>query len=444
MKQYFLLPLLALFAVSALGQGIPRDASELQSGPMVGYSEMREVMLWVQTRNPAKVYIKYKDLESGQEYSTATAETQRETGCTAHLLADQVEPGRRYAGQVFINNRLVSLGYPFEFQSQALWQWRTDPPAIKFIAGSCSYVADSAYDRPGKPYGGNYEIWNAIAAQDADFMVWLGDNMYLREADWNTWRGILYRYTFARSLPQLQPVLAGMHHYATWDDHDFGPNDSDRSFLHKDKTLAAFKLFWANNGYGIPGQEGGVTGQFSWGDCDFFLLDDRYFRSPNDRVTGERTQFGKVQIEWLIDALKGSRAPFKFVCTGGMVLSTYERFENYVNLFPEERQYLLDAIQQERIPGVVFLTGDRHHTELSYWNPEGGVEVYDLTVSPLTATAYEADEPNAHIVKGTTVGERNFAVIEVTGKYGERVLQMSLRNKDGEEQWRREIPQAKQ
>ena len=38
---------------------VTRAQSPLQSGPMVGYSDMREVMLWAQTKQPANVQIRY-------------------------------------------------------------------------------------------------------------------------------------------------------------------------------------------------------------------------------------------------------------------------------------------------------------------------------------------------------------------------------------------------
>jgi alkaline phosphatase D len=270
-------------------------------------------------------------------------------------------------------------------------------------------------------------------------MVWLGDNIYLREADWNTMTGIQYRYTFNRSLKVLQPLLAQTHHYAIWDDHDYGPNDSDRGFVHKDKTLAAFRQFWANPSYGVEG-EPGITSMFSWSDCDFFLLDDRYFRAPGGRVTGERTLLGQHQFEWLIDALKSSQATFKFVCIGGMVLSEAAVFEDYVAQFPEERKRIMDAIQTEKLTGVIFLTGDRHHSELTKWHPQGGIPAYDLTISPLTATAYQGDEgKNTLLVPGTEVTERNFGVLEVSGPVADRKLVIRVLDKDGRELWQREI-----
>lgn len=415
-----------------------QSVASIRSGPMVGYSEMREVMLWVQLWKEADVYIRYIDVETNEDYVTNTVRTNKDQVFTAHLLADRVKPGRKYKGEVFVNNKKVTLKYPLTFQSQVLWQWREDAPNFKFIAGSCFYINDPAYDRPGTPYGGEYQIFDHINSQEADFMIWLGDNNYLREADYGTRTGIMHRYSFARSLPEIQPLLSSMHHYAIWDDHDYGPNNSDRSYIFKETTHEAFQLFWANPSYGLPGQKG-ITTRFSWSDCDFFLLDNRYFRSPNERVTGEKTQLGKAQLEWLIDALKSSYAPFKFVCIGGMVLSDYAEFENYSRTHPEERDYLLNTIQKEGIKGVIFLDGDRHHTELSYWKPKDGVAVYDLTCSPVTSGSYETDEPNSFLVEGTEIGERNFAVMEVTGARNERVLKMTLIDKDNQTRWTREI-----
>lgn len=435
-----LLLLLSALPGSLLGQ------KGLASGPMVGYSEMREVMLWVQTTEAAKVYFRYweKGQPKGKIYSTNTIFTQKSTAFTAHCLADQVQPGREYEAQLYINGKKVKLAYPIRFQSRALWQWRTDPPAFKAVIGSCNFDSDSTYDRPGKPYGDGYEIFETILTESPDLMVWLGDNIYLREADVNTMTGIHYRYTHGRSIPELQPLLAQTHHYAIWDDHDFGPNDSDGSFVHKDKTLAAFKHFWANPSYGLPGAPG-ISGQFTWSDCDFFMVDNRYHRSSNWRGGGKRTMLGEAQLEWLLNALKTSRATFKFVCIGGMVLSTAALYENYIAIFPEERQYLLDGIQRDKIKGVIFLTGDRHHTELSKWHPEGGVVVYDLTVSPFTSGAYGGDKgANKHLVPGTEVGfTRNYGTLDVSGPLEKRVLRIGIKDKTGKELWQKEISAPK-
>ncbi len=89
-----------------------------------------------------------------------------------------------------------------------------------------------------------------MAATDAQLMLWLGDNTYLREADYTSNSGIYYRYNHTRAIPDLQQLLATKHNYAIWDDHDFGPNDGNSSYELKNTTLQAFKDYWGNKSYG--------------------------------------------------------------------------------------------------------------------------------------------------------------------------------------------------
>jgi len=412
--------------------------AQLQSGPMVGYSDMREVLLWAQTSQPAKVKFVYWDqAQPAKRFSTEEVATQKQTAFTARLVADQVLPGKKYGYELHINGKKVARPYPLEFQTQALWQWRTDPPPFRFAFGSCAYVNEPEFDRPGTPYGSHYEIFSSIHRQKPDFMVWMGDNTYTREADWNTRTGILHRYTHTRSLPELQPLLASTHHYATWDDHDYGPNDSDRSFWLKKTSLEAFKLFWGNPNFIF---DEGVTGTFQWADVQFFLLDDRYYKSPNDNTVVERTILGQRQFDWLIDALSSSQAAFKFMVVGGQVLNPAKVAENF-STYPEEREKLIRTITEAKIPGVIFLDGDRHHSVLSKLDRNGTYPLYDFTVSPLTAGPGRpsANENNSLAVPGTLVTEHNFALAEVSGPRTDRVLKVSVMNAGGQVLWTREI-----
>ena len=410
---------------------------------MLGYSDMFETMLWVQTKSPAEVQVTYwlKD-NPAQKSFTEKKSTGKKDGFTAHLIADEVQPGNVYEYALSINGQQVKFDYPTTFQTQTLWQWRTDPPAFKVAVGSCSYINEPSYDRPGTPYGAEYQIFTSVYQKRPDVMLWLGDNTYLREVDWFTRTGFLHRYTHTRSLPELQPLLASTHHYAIWDDHDFGPNDSDGSFVHKDMSTEIFKIFWGNPTYGLPGQSG-ITSYFQWADIDFFLLDNRYFRTPNKRKTGDRVLLGKVQMEWLIDALAASEAPFKMVAIGGQVLTTYAGQETYVNLCPAERTYLLRRIDEEGIKNVVFLTGDRHHTELSKLATKNGITIYDLTVSPLTSGVHQTDEKNLLREEGSLIMQRNFGMLEFSGPQAQRRLTMRIFDAGGKELWSKTIQSEK-
>lgn len=427
-----LLLLLAAFPCAA-------QVDLLRSGPMVGYTEMREVMLWVQTTRPARVQIIYWDRDStGHRYATQDVTTTAIDAGVAHLLADSVLPGRRYSYELQINGIAIDQPWPLEFRTPPVWRYVSEPPTFTVALGSCAYINEEGYERPGPLYGGDYQIFTKIAARRPDVMVWLGDFVYLREADWSTRTGIIHRYSYSRALPEMQPLLGATANYAIWDDHDYGWNDGDRGYRNKETSLDIFKLFWCNPTYGTHEMPGVMT-SFVWGDAEFFLLDDRYYRSPDDRTTGERTLLGSPQIEWLIDKLVTSSAAFKIVCMGGQVLNPVAKWETYAT-YPDEQKLLLDRIAQEKIAGLFFVSGDRHHSELTTLPRPGSYPLHDLTVSPLTSKPYlDTTEANTLRIPGTYVGIRNFGLLEFAGPAKKRTMTIRIIDSNGGELWTRTI-----
>ena len=430
--------LLSLLAVPVAAQARPVT---LRSGPMVGASDMREVKLWAQTTGAARVRIVYWDSAAPvTRHTTAEVLTRRDSAYVAHLVADEVEPGRVYGYEVQVNGRVAHRNYPLKFRTAPNWMYRQEPPTFSMLLGSCFYVREEGTDRPGSYYGDSTHIVTAMAARKAELMLWLGDNTYLREPDWNSWTGILRRWTNTRSLPALQPLLGATANYAIWDDHDFGPNDSDRGFWNKLMTRAGFQLFFRNPSTGVASVPEGITSQFAWGDVEVFLLDDRWFRAPDRRKGGDRPYFGEAQLTWLIDALASSRATFKLVAVGGQVLNPAALWENYAT-YPAERQRLFDLIAAEKVPGVIFLSGDRHHTELTRMDRPGMYPLYDLTVSPMSAgvSAPSAEEHNTGRVEGTLVNALNFASLDFSGPRLRRTMTIRVFDSYGKELWTRAL-----
>ncbi len=431
MKRMILLILLVL----AFNQ-IKAQKELLMSGPMLGYSEMREVLLWVQTKQEAEVKFEYWKQGSNLKYFSETKRTGYSDGFIAKIKLSNLEPGLIYEYALYINNKKINFDYPLKFQTQKLWQYREDPPTIRIATGSCAYINDSLYDRPGKPYGGDYQIFNSIYSKSPDLMLWLGDNVYYREVDWYSRSGMIYRYTHSRAIPELQPLLASVHNYAIWDDHDYGPNNSDKSFRNKDDALNVFQLFWGNPSYGFYDEDCAAT-MFNWADVDFFLLDNRWFRSSNNKKFGEREILGKKQIDWLINALTFSEARFKIIVIGGQVLNPVDNYENY-STYPEEKSELINSITREKIKGVIFISGDRHFSELTAFPRQGTYSLLDFTVSPLTSGPFaEAcqKENNYLRVSGTCYDKRNFGMIEISGKRTERMIKFLLFDPNGKQIW---------
>ena len=412
----------------------------LQSGPMVGYCEMTEAAIWLQTTKPATVCIEYFNIDEPKiVFRSENYTTTKDEGFTYHIILDKLTEGKKYKYHVFIDNKKIILPHETTFSSKKLWQWRTDAPDFTVAFGSCNYVNEPDVDRPGKGYGSNHEIFTAIADKNPDIMLWGGDNTYLREADWDSKTGIYHRNTHSRSIKEIQPLLAKTQNFAIWDDHDFGNNDSDRSFYNKYVTQKAFKDFWANKMYGSDvSQKEGTYSTFNWGDAQFFMLDDRFFRSPNDRVTGDHTMLGTTQFNWLIDALTASNASFKIIVIGGQVLNSVADTENYGH-YPDEKAKLLKEILDNKIKGVLFLTGDRHYAELAKMDRENSYPLYDWTVSPFTSGVAKERETNPLKVDGSTFFTHNFGIISFMGDKKNRQLKLTLFDKDGKELWNKVI-----
>lgn len=414
--------------------------SLLKSGPMVGYGQMTEVMVWVQTTKEATVQFRYWDVAApAVRKLSGSVRTENSRENIAHVLISGLPPGKKFTYELLINGKVVPRPYPLRFQTQPLWQWRTDPPDFVAAFGSCLYINEAEWDRPGTPYGSDYEVLSVLSSKQPDLMIWLGDNTYYREIDWNTASGLRHRWNHTRSTPELQPLLGAAHNYAIWDDHDYGPNDADRTYRLKAEALENHKLFWANQTYGIPGVDG-VFGRFEWADVEFFMLDDRYHRSPNNAPDDAgKTMFGKDQFQWLKDALASSNATFKIVANGNQMLNPTlggETFSRYTDEYHE----LLRYIKERRIPGVVFLSGDRHLTELIALRDSTFYPLYDYTSSSLTAGLSTFKEENAAVVDGTLVNDaHNFGILRFSGPRRDRKLTMECWDFKGVLRWTYEV-----
>mgnify|MGYP006197759891 CR=1 FL=1 len=135
-------------------------------------------------------------------------------------------------------------------------------------------------------------------------------------------------------------------------------------------------------------------------------------------------------------------APFKFVVTGGQIVNPVPEFENYSS-YPVERKKFLDKLAEQKIPGVIFISGDRHSTNLQKLEREGTYPLYDFTISPLTSGAYQPTEremKESPIVEGTMVNQmQTFGIMEVSGKRTDRVLKINVFDKEGKKKWDYEI-----
>jgi len=449
MKQIFVI---ILILASNIASAQKNEKPQIVAGPMNGYAEHTEALVWVQTKCAKQISLKYWPKGALGKALVQTMKNDNAVACNSFIskfVLTGLAMATTYEYQIILDENVAALSYPTEFKTKVLWEWRTPPPNFTFMLGSCFYVNDTAYDRPGRPYGQSLGILKSMIQTPADFMLWLGDNVYTREADYSSKSGMMYRYQHTRAVPELQPFLAKMNHYAIWDDHDFGDNDANKSFEFKETSYDLFKSYWGNKNYGQNNE--GIYSNFRFSDAEFFLCDGRYFRDESelDEQFFNKTQLGAAQLSWLKDKLKHSKASFKFIAIGGQFLNENTDKESY-NFYKKERAEIIKFIVEQKISGVVFLSGDRHHTELLKNDKVVatlGYPLYDLTSSSITAGASNvASSPevnNPQRVDQTLVAENNYCTINITGpKRGERTLLLTCYDKNGLVKWGHTIKES--
>lgn len=411
----------------------------LEAGPMLGHIEIEEVNLWLQTTKPATFEIRFWEKGKSETQKSFVGTTNNQSSNTAHIKLTDLSEGTTYRYELLINDTTLSFPYATEFTTQKQWRWRSPAPDVSLAIGSCLFINDPEDDRPGEGYGGDPAILETIADLKPDIMLWLGDNVYYREPDFYSEEQMDARYKDARNTPEMQRLLATAVNLATWDDHDFGPNNSDKTYRMKDAALNIFQRYWSNPSYGFE-ETKGVFSRYKYSDVELFLMDDRYHRAPNRLKDPAKPFFGKEQLQWLAQSLINSDATFKLVAVGNQVTNKMNEFEALAS-YKQEFNRLRSFLKNQDVEGVVFLSGDRHFTELLKTERKNQYPLYEFTSSPLSAgnfdTLNEYDEyNNPQRVDGTLVHkERNFGMIKVRGKRGERELILQTYNKDGKKLW---------
>lgn len=434
MKNIFLLTAL-LISITTFSQ-----SPKLVSGPWAGNIELRTATIWLevgpQVQHVAVKYAPKSNLAQTKIVDCKTALGKAFNPVKVELYG--LEPNTEYAYQILLDKQTVPISFQTTFVTKELWQYRKPAPDFSFLTGSCAYFNEPAYDRPGKPYGGDSSIFETMANTSAAFHLWLGDNWYAREVDYSSPWGLNYRASHDRSLKVLQKFMASMPQYAIWDDHDFGPNDAGKSYIFKDESRKVFKDYSLNPSYGENNQ--GIYTMYSYSDADFFLTDDRFFRSEPqlaDSVDGKpnpnKTFFGEAQLNWLENALLGSKAKFKIIAVGSQVLNQYNKYE-CLKEYPAEYERLLQFLESNKISGVIFLTGDRHHSEIIKMQRQS-YPLYDITVSPYTSgvskvSGNELNNPDR--MAGTLIEAQNFAKISIITEDKQRVLKVDFIGLHGE------------
>ena len=348
-------------------------APYLQLAPMLGHVSAGDARIWVKATGAAKWSVRVSDRADLVDARTVDGpELVEASAFSGVALIAALKPGTRYFYSVLLDGN-PAISRP--------WPSFTTAPAdgakgrVRFAFGSCV----------GKEAWLDAALWADLDARTpVDLVLLLGDNHYANTSEPAKQRAALIAHrdnAGFRSLFQRTPM------YAIWDDHDFGVDNSDTTQRDKELSLQTFREFFANPAFG-EAENPGVYFKFTRGDIDFFMLDDRYHRSPNKAPDDEnKTMLGAKQLAWLKRELVASNATIKVIGAGGewQVNGSDDSWRS----FPRERKEIFDLLGEHGMKNVLLLSGDRHFTA-AYQLPEGFLEVCSGPIGSPNAPAKTA------------------------------------------------------
>lgn len=274
-------------------------------------------------------------------------------------------------------------------------------------------------------------MWAVVAANEPDLWIWAGDNIYGDSTDPEVVQAKYHQqfereeYTIFRT---ATPIIG------TWDDHDYGSNDADRSYPIKAQTRDMALNFMEVPKDDPRRSREGIYGSYSFGPegqrVKVLLLDGRYFSTGPKAV--EPDLLGTAQRTWIEQQLTDSDAQVHLIVSGIQVLSSEHKYEKWAN-FPADRKWLLDFIAEAQVPGVLFLTGDRHIHEISILEDERlSYPLIDITSSGLTHSWEKfKGEPNRYRLNSVYTG-KGFGLLEFDWNNSMVSVKAMLRNEANE------------
>ena len=347
--------IILLTVAPSQAQDTPKTA-----GPLVGHTTDSSATIWMYAPVGAKVELIWqkedKDEKKKQKAFVAVPDPAGKLkGVPYKVVLNDLQANTRYKFRVEIDGSAVS---------ERVGSFKTAPEVGKSAKFRVAVTSCMKFGQP-------QNSWKLLLADKPDLHITLGDTQYSDTTNPTIQWKHHVRY---RAVPQFAAVLRAMPNYAMWDDHDYGPNNSDGTEPGKAGSLAGWKQIWGNPPAGTK-ETPGAFYKFSWGDVDFFVVDGRYYRSPGKAPDDDKKRMlGDAQFAWLLDGLKNSKAKFKVIASGSTLADS--KSDGW-RIYTFARHRLFDAIGKNRISGVLYFSGDVHRSRV-WTHPESDRVGYPL------------------------------------------------------------------
>jgi len=272
-------------------------------------------------------------------------------------------------------------------------------------------------------------VLERVVEAKPDLFIYLGDNIYSDTYSMDT---LKMNYDILGSKPEFQKLKASTTILATWDDHDFGWNDSGRHYPYKKESKDIFLNFFGVVDSTVLQHEGiyhSKTYDVGEKKLQIIFLDLRTFRDKllpyngnrkgdslynytldySPYTTPDSTMLGEAQWKWVEEQLN-QPADLRIIASSTQFGITHNGYEAWAN-FPHEQKRMLELIKKAKASGVLFISGDVHYAELSKLNEPDLYPIYDVTSSGITST-WDFATPNDNRIDGPVM-ENNFGLLKI-------------------------------
>jgi hypothetical protein len=209
--------------------------------------------------------------------------------------------------------------------------------------------------------GSNHAVFGHIDARDPLLFVHTGDLHY---RDISTNNIALFRTGYDDSVGRAaqNPLFRNRSVVYVWDDHDFGPNNSDKTSASRPAATAAYRENVPH--HALPSTNGAIFQSFVLGRARFILTDTRSERDPSTQADSvNKRMFSAEQLAWLQAEMLAAKAAKQFIVWANTIpwIAANSSTADHWGGYSFERQEVADFIAANALgPRIVMLSGDMH------------------------------------------------------------------------------------
>jgi len=262
----------------------------------------------------------------------------------AYFQMDELWPGTTYHYAIEVDGQLDLLRRG-RFQT-----FEAAPQSFSFAFSSC---ADT---------GSNHRVFEHILGEDPLFYMNLGD-LHYRDIAVNSPE--LFREAFDNvfSRPRQAELYRNIPLVYIWGDHDYGPNDSDRTSASRPAALQVYREYIPHYPFPYPEADAPIDQTFSVGRVRFIMTDLRSQRDPKNFTDNEnKRMMSEIQLQWLKSQMLEAKAAKQAIFWVSSVpwIQAQTHGSDLWGGYATQRAQIAAFLVENDIRNLVILSGDAH------------------------------------------------------------------------------------